>query len=90
MRGCDIAADDLDLPAEALRPDDRGHFRVHHLHRDPLLPADLARQVHHGHPALGDLALEHVPVAKRLRQRLLQCRLRAGRRRMHDALRRIH
>jgi hypothetical protein len=50
----------LDLGQEPVGADDGRELRLEHLEGDPALVADVVGQVHRGHAALTDLALDQV------------------------------
>ena len=54
----------LDLALEALRAERRAELGVEHLERDGPLVPDVAREVHRGHAAAPELALEQVAVGQ--------------------------
>lgn len=53
---------DGDLAPEALRPDGRGQLGVEHLERHQSAMLGVFGQIHRGHPASADLALD--PIAR--------------------------
>src|SRR5215471_17459996 len=63
---------DLDLAQEALRPDGSADFGVQHLdsHIAPVL--DITGEIHRGHAALPELALQRIAVRERGFQRVEQ------------------
>ncbi len=55
---------DLDLAEEPLGPERGGQLGPQHLHRDLAVVLDVLGEVHGGHAALPELALEPVAVAE--------------------------
>ena len=55
---------DLDLAQEALGPERGGELRAEHLDRHLATMAQIFGQIDRGHPALPDLAVEHVAFTK--------------------------
>src|SRR5207302_1976660 len=58
----------LDLASEAARPEERADVRMEHLERDRAPVADVAREVHGGHPTATELTLDDVPSFQRGRE----------------------
>jgi hypothetical protein len=56
--------DGLDLPHEAVRPDDSGQLRTEDLDRHPPAMLEVFGEVHCGHAALAQLPLDLVAVGK--------------------------
>jgi hypothetical protein len=56
--------DGLDLAQETFGPDDGGQFGSQDLDGDPAIVADVLRQIHQGHAALAELALNAVTVGE--------------------------
>ena len=54
-----------DLGEEAFRTDDRRQLRSQHLQRDAPVMLLVMRQVHHGHAARAEFALDSVPAFER-------------------------
>ena len=54
-----------DLAEEAVRAHTRGQLGMEHLERDGPVVPQVAGEVHRGHPAAAELALERVAVGQR-------------------------
>jgi hypothetical protein len=54
---------DVDLVKEPLGPERAHQLRAQDLERDVAVVLAIVRQVHRGHPAAAELALDHVPFA---------------------------
>ena len=61
-----------DLPEEPVGTDRRGQRRVQHLERDRAVVPEVPREVHHGHPAAAELALDPVAVRQTALELLAQ------------------
>ena len=68
----------LDLAQEALGPERGGQLGVQHLERDRAVVPEVVGEVHRGHAAAPELALEPVAVSKTIHQALGKIGQRSG------------
>ena len=57
---------ELDFPLKPLGAEHGGELRMEHLERDRAVVAEVPGEVHRGHAAAAELALDRVPVEQRL------------------------
>jgi hypothetical protein len=58
------AGGELDLTQETIGAEGLGQLRMEHLERHGTFVAEIVRQVHHGHAATAELALDAVAVCQ--------------------------